>query len=95
MSTITWTELPDQTGQTLSTHSGSWPEFITRLATIGTFPDKASCPWVKMATFGDKRTNQNSLRSNDNLIEIYGIEGDYDGKALQMDTAQMFLEAYG
>ena len=37
-------------------------------------------PWVKMATFGDIRTANNSLRHDANVRAITGIEADYDGE---------------
>jgi RecA-family ATPase len=91
-STIAWTELTDKTGTTMTTHTSTWNDFVTHLQTVGTFPSKDKCPWLKMATFGNKRTPQGSLRHNDNVVSIYGIEGDYDGEAISMDQAVSTLE---
>jgi hypothetical protein len=37
---------------------------------------KEQLPWLKLARFGDKRTEKSSLRHNANLMAITGIEGD-------------------
>jgi putative DNA primase/helicase len=41
---------------------------------------KDKLPWIKLAVFGDKRTDKNCLRNNANVIQITGVEMDYDGK---------------
>ena len=52
-----------------------------------TRPTKAELPWLKLGTFGDKRTKKNSLRSNDNMISISGIEVDYDDEKISFEQA--------
>jgi hypothetical protein len=92
---LTWTELPNKTGITMTKHSGSWPEFVDRLKTVGTFPTKEKCPWFKLATFGDKRSRKGSLRHNANVLTITGLEADYDGEVVAMATAKEQLERHG
>ncbi len=41
---------------------------------------KDNLPWVKLARFGDLRTDKNCLRHDDNVLAITGIEADYDGE---------------
>jgi P4 family phage/plasmid primase-like protien len=41
-------------------------------------PTKEQLPWLKLARFGDTRTDKGSLRHNANVIAITGLEGDYD-----------------
>src|SRR5262245_28943813 len=41
---------------------------------------KAKLPWLKLAKFGSKRSEGGSLRHNANVLEISGIEADYDGE---------------
>jgi hypothetical protein len=48
---------------------------------------KAKLPWLKMARFGEQRSKNNCLRTNKNLIEISGIEIDYDAGEMPVDTA--------
>jgi hypothetical protein len=52
---------------------------------------KALLPWLKLARFGDKRTEANSLRHDDNVVAISGIEVDYDGKVMPLDEAERII----
>lgn len=92
---LTWTELPDKTGLTMTAHTGTWLELINRFETVGTFPGKDSCPLIKGAIFGDKRSANGSLRTNENVQAITFIEGDYDGEIVTMEQAQAMLERRG
>lgn len=49
---------------------------------------KETLPWLKFARFGDTRTDHGSLRSNDNVLAITGVEGDYDGERLSFEEAR-------
>jgi hypothetical protein len=93
--TLTWTELPDKTGETLTTHSGSWGDLLQRVKNVGAFPSKDRCPWLKLASFGTKRSAKNSLRTNENLTAVFGIELDYDGGVVTIETAAAMLEKNG
>jgi hypothetical protein len=90
-----WTEFTDHRALTKKERSGTWGEFIDRLTTAGTFPDKGSCPWLKLAKFGDKRSAQRSLRHDANMLATFGIEGDYDGRLIAMEDAIKKLEKHG
>src|SRR5262249_96576 len=39
-------------------------------------PEKGRLPWLKMAKFGGLRSPKNSLRHDDNVIRISGVEAD-------------------
>jgi hypothetical protein len=56
---------------------------------------KAALPWLKLASFGDQRTDRGSLRSDRNLLTIHGVEGDYDGEQITLDRARRVLEQAG
>ena len=63
----------------------SWDDLVKRLKTVRKiYPEKSACPWIKLATFGDKRSPKNSLRHDANVLAISGVEGDYDLKTLSM-----------
>jgi hypothetical protein len=55
-------------------------------------PTKAELPWLKLARFGEKKTKKGSLRNDDNVLEITGIELDYDGKQMSLATAASIIE---
>jgi hypothetical protein len=43
---------------------------------LGTSADiKDDLPWLKLAAFGDKRSDKGSLRHDTNVVSISGIEG--------------------
>jgi KaiC/GvpD/RAD55 family RecA-like ATPase len=52
-----------------------------------TAPKKADLPWLKLATFGDTRTEKNSLRHDANVLSVYGIEADYDAGTISFGEA--------
>jgi hypothetical protein len=55
-------------------------------------PTKESLPWIKLARFGNKRSDHNSLRHNDNVFKISGCELDYDGEKRAFTTAVAILK---
>lgn len=91
---LTWSEISDKFGSTITTHTGTWPELIERLRDVGTFSDKDHCPWFKFATFGNKRTVKNSLRNNENVVVVSGLEADYDGEVMSMEEAAALLKKH-
>lgn len=48
-------------------------------------PAKDKLPLLKLARFGDQRTDKGSLRHNDNVLTISGVEADYDGERVSFD----------
>jgi hypothetical protein len=49
--------------------------------------EKKELPWLKLARFGSKRTDANCLRNDDNVLDISGVELDYDGKQMPFEEA--------
>jgi putative DNA primase/helicase len=49
--------------------------------------EKTLLPWLKLARFGNKASDTGCLRNDDNVIEITGIELDYDGALISLDQA--------
>ena len=58
-----------------------------------TAPSKDRLPWLKLAQFGDKRTDKCSLRHDDNMLAISGVEGDYDSEITTIAEAVAVLQA--
>jgi hypothetical protein len=58
-------------------------------------PAKDRLPWLKLARFGNARSKHGSLRNNDNLIAITGIEADYDAEGIGFDQAVETAEKAG
>jgi hypothetical protein len=58
-------------------------------------PRKSGLRWLKFARFGDKRTNKGSLRNDDNMLAISGVEGDYDGMKIPFQEAVATMQRAG
>lgn len=65
------------------------------LALQTTAPVKNDLPWLKLATFGDVPTAKGSLRHNANMLELYGVEGDYDDRRISPKEAVQRLQDAG
>jgi hypothetical protein len=56
---------------------------------------KGKLPLLKLATFGDLRSDKDSLRHNANVLAISGIEADYDGERVSFEGACTILAEAG
>jgi hypothetical protein len=56
---------------------------------------KTELPWLKLARFGNRRTDKGSLRHDGNVLAISGLEADYDGGLITFDEALETLEKQG
>lgn len=90
--TLAWSELPSAAGDVVIPHTTAWPDLIETIKTSVGYSVKAACPWLKLARFGTLRTPARSLRHDTNVLEISGIEGDYDGEQVTPDEALALLE---
>ena len=50
-------------------------------------PSKDGLRWLKLARFGDTRTDKKSLRHNKNMLAVYGVEADYDAERMSFTDA--------
>jgi hypothetical protein len=57
------------------------------LITSESAPRKEDLPWIKLAQFGEVRTQAHSLRHDANIISITGTEIDYDGERVAFAAA--------
>lgn len=58
-------------------------------------PNKSMLPWLKLARFGNNRNGKTSLRNDPNVLEITGIEADYDGEQINLARAEQVLRQAG
>ncbi|SIQ11291.1 Primase C terminal 2 (PriCT-2) [Aromatoleum tolulyticum] len=56
---------------------------------------KSELPLLKLARFGTQRTARGSLRHDANVIEVTGIEVDYDGGQVQPEAVAQLLSVCG
>lgn len=68
---------------------------IAQAVRITTAPNKDVLPWIKLARFGNLRSDLNCLRHDKNVLAITGIECDYDGEKISFEEACFYLGLYG
>lgn len=95
MAALVWTSFPDKAALSKRELRHEWRELIELLQNAGPFPSKARCPWLKLARFGQARTQGDALRNDGNVLQITGVEGDYDGEQIQPEAAVTLLERAG
>jgi AAA domain-containing protein len=59
------------------------------------FPSREACPLIKLARFGDVRSDHGSLRHDGNVISIHGVEADYDAGHIAFEDAVARLKGVG
>jgi hypothetical protein len=60
---------------------------LAPLIRVRTGPAKDALPWIKLARFGDRRSDKGSLRHDANVLEIEGVEADYDAGRMALEEA--------
>lgn len=75
--------------------NATWEHLCSELEKPKEYPYKRACPLIKLGTYGDKRSIKGCLRHDANLVEIAGIEGDYDGGVVSMEQAATMLRETG
>jgi hypothetical protein len=81
----------DYAAKTLSTADMTLEELRT-LVLETTASEKAQLPWLKLAVFGDQRTDKNCLRHDANVVTVTGVELDYDAKVMPFEDAVEIIE---
>jgi hypothetical protein len=71
------------------------PDDLASRIKVQTASEKKKLPWLKLARFGDRKTNKGSLRSDANLLAIDGVEADYDGEKIPFAEARDILKKAG
>ncbi len=85
------TIFPDIKGKTLDQQDCTWGAIVDACATPQSYTSKSDLPLIKLATFGETASEAGCLRINENVLNISGIEGDYDGEEVQPSTAHALL----
>jgi len=70
------------------------PDLAEEIRTL-TDTAKKKLPWLKLARFGKVASSKGCLRTNENLLEITGVEVDYDAGETSFDQAVERLAAAG
>ena len=85
---------PDQTARTVRQETVTLRQLALQIEAARA-PAKAQLEWLKLAQFGDRRSPKGSLRHNDNLISVSGIELDCDDNTTPPAEAARRLRAAG
>ena len=94
--TLAYSVFPDLGGKTIHRiESKPWAQLVSWIETQPDRKGKHACPLVKLASFGQQRSEKGSLRNDDNVIEVFGVEGDYDAGEMTPEQAAERLESFG
>lgn len=77
----------NRSGRNIEPENDITLEELAKLIDETSAKTKDNLPWLKLASFGNKRTDNHSLRHDANVREIYGIELDYDDEKIPFDDA--------
>ncbi|MFN6996116.1 MAG: PriCT-2 domain-containing protein [Aquincola tertiaricarbonis] len=92
---VTFTVFDDVSAARARQQDLDWPGLVKMIEGNRLYPSKSACPLIKLATFGDRRTPKGSLRSDENLVAVTGVEGDYDGEVMTPREAADRLRTAG
>jgi AAA domain len=84
--TVTVTFFPNKSAQSQRRVDLTLPQLAKQIQ-FKTGPSKEALPWLKLAVFGEKRSEKNCLRTNANTQQITGVEVEYDKGKITFDTA--------
>lgn len=73
-----YTVFPDTSAKSKRDISTTWDAFAAQFSNPREYPTKEDCPLLSLATYGDTRSDKNSLRHESNMLAVHGVEGDYD-----------------
>ena len=68
---------------------------IQRGPTVDSEAGKTTLPLLKLARFGEQVTAKGSFRSDENVVQVFGVEGDYDGEQVSIEAAAEMLKLFG
>src|SRR3569832_487366 len=76
-------------------HERCWLEVVDALSDPPERPSKSDCKLLKLATFGEVRSAKGSLRHDANVLQVFGIAGDYDAGVMTPAEAAELLAQGG
>lgn len=92
---LAYTVFADRFATSLDPYESDWPSLTDILRQPKTHRAKDSCPLIKLAKFGTVQSTEGSLRHNANVLSISGVEADYDGEEMPVETAAFLLDVAG
>lgn len=90
---ITYTLFPDVTPATKTERADvPWEILVENIRKAPTYINKAACPLISIAEYGELRTDKDCLRHAANVNRIFGVEIDYDGEQMPIEEAAAILD---
>jgi len=68
---------------------------LVKIIRSTTANEKSRLPWLKLARFGNAKTEKGSLRHDRNVIACSGLEADYDGERISFEEAVDTIDKAG
>lgn len=91
---VTYTLFPDVMPTAKTERADvDWQELVERIRNAPSYPSKARCPLLSFAEYGDRRSDKGCIRHADNVQRIFGVEIDYDGEQISIESAAEMLQA--
>jgi hypothetical protein len=92
--TVKVTFFPNKSAQTQHRDVLTLPQLAEQVR-LKTGPSKLGLPWLKLASFGNKRSTRGCFRTNANTEAITGIEVEHDKGEVAFDAAIAVLRTAG
>jgi AAA domain-containing protein/primase-like protein len=92
--TVWITRFEDETAQAMRKGEWSLPAWRDHILAENA-KSKTATPWLKLAVFGDVRSAKGCLRHDANVLEISGVEVDYDDEVISFDVAVEVMRSAG
>ena len=89
---ITYTLFPDVTPRKKVERADvPWSELVANIVNAATYINKAHCPLISLAEYGEQLSDRDCIRHAGNVRRIFGVEFDYDGEQMPPDEAAALL----
>lgn len=89
---VSYTLFPDIKPTTKSDRSDvPWSDLVARIRDAPIYIDKAHCPLISLAEYGDVGSAVGCLRHGDNVRRVFGVEIDYDGEEVSLEQGAELL----
>jgi hypothetical protein len=92
---ISFTRFPDLSATHAQRARASFERLAEIVAQPKSYAKKSAMPLIKLARFGDRLSEKNSLRHDANVLAVTGIEGDHDAGTMTLDDAAEKLSFAG
>jgi hypothetical protein len=84
------TIFPNNAARSKTEREFTLPELAAYMQTV-TAPRKDQLPLIKLALFGDQKSDKGCLRTNANMLQITGIEVEHDAGTVSFKAAHKIL----